>query len=317
MRRALTAALILVLGGTWLASLAGHLGALDWRLDLASHFRVHYALAAAAALALALALRLRWAALAAGLLLALEGAQLAPLWCGSRPAAGPPVLRALHFNVLSSNPRHEEVREWIAASGADLVLVQEVDARWAEALADLPGYEPRLVIPRGDNFGIALLERRGAGQVLRVAAEELTPGIPAISAEIELGGRPAALLGVHTLPPVRADYAARRDAQLAAAGRWALAQRAAGRAPIVLGDLNASPFSAPLRALVAEADLVDSQRGLGLQTSWPAGQALLQIAIDHCLHDGALVAVSRALGPELGSDHLPLLVALAWADAGG
>lgn len=317
MRRVLTTALILLLVGTWLFSLAGHLGGLDWRLDLASHFRVHYALAAAAALALAAALRRRRAALAAGLLLALEGVQLAPLWCASRAAAGPAVLRALHFNVLTSNQRRDEVCAWIAASGADLVLVQEVDARWAEALAALPGYEPRLMIPRADNFGIALLERRGAGQVRRAGAEELTPGIPAIAAELELGGRTAALLGVHTLPPVSTDYAARRDAQLAAAGRWAEAQRAAGRAPIVLGDLNASPFSAPLRALLAGADLVDSQRGFGLQESWPTGQVLLRIAIDHCLHDRALAVVARDLGPALGSDHLPLLVELAWADADG
>jgi endonuclease/exonuclease/phosphatase (EEP) superfamily protein YafD len=35
------------------------------------------------------------------------------------------------------------------------------------------------------------------------------------------------------------------------------------------------------------------------------------VPIDHLLHSEALVAYDRQLGPELGSDHLPLVVDLA------
>lgn len=314
MRRALAGLLVALLAGTWLMSLAGHLGALDWRLDLASHFRAHYAAAAAALFALAAALRRPRAALAAGLLLAAELVQLAPFWPSGQVEGEPPALRLVHFNGLSSNPRKPEAVAWLAATGADLLLVQEVDPAWADALARTPGYAPLVTLPRADNFGMALLVRQGAeDMVVRTWREDLVPGIPAIAAELALAGRRAALLGVHTLPPVGADYARRRDEQLAAAARWARARRAEGLTPIVAGDLNATPFSAPYRALLAEADLVDSLRGRGLQRSWPAGHPLLQIAIDHCLHDPALVTRARALGPELGSDHLPLQVELAWA----
>ncbi|SFF05946.1 hypothetical protein SAMN02745121_06704 [Nannocystis exedens] len=79
-----------------------------------------------------------------------------------------------------------------------------------------------------------------------------------------------------------------------------------------VGDLNTSPFSAPLRRLLTDGGLVDSQRGFGLQASWPVGPVFPRIAIDHCLHDPALVTAARALGPALGSDHLAVRVDLAW-----
>ena len=68
-------------------------------------------------------------------------------------------------------------------------------------------------------------------------------------------------------------------------------------------------------APLAAAGLRDSLAGLDLLTagSWPDLPWPLRIAIDHCWHDPALVAVERAVGPALGSDHRPLQVALAWA----
>lgn len=312
--RPLTVLVAVTLACTGLASLAGHLGGLDWRLDLASHFRVVYAVLAGLALALAAALRRRgWVAVAA-LLLVAELSQVAPLWLAGRSEAGADALRLVHFNVLTQNPRKADAIAWIARAGADVVLVEEVDPAWAAALADVPGYAPAAVVPRADNFGLALLVRHGlSDMVIRTWPEELVRGVPALAAELAVGGRRIALLGVHTLPPVSRDYAGARDAALAGVAAWALAQRAAGRVPVVLGDLNASPFSAPLRRLVADAGLVDSQRGFGHQASWPVGRPFPLIAIDHCLHDPALTATARALGPDLGSDHLPLRVDLAWS----
>lgn len=312
-RRALSGLAALMVFGTCLFSLAGHLGGIDWRLDLASHFRVHYAVVAALGLALALGLRQRRVAAVAGLLLAAELVQVAPFWLARPAAPGDPALRLVHFNVLTSNPRKAEAVAWLTEAGADLVVVQEVDAAWAAALATMPGHAVIESAPRADNFGMALLVRRDlSDMVVRTWREELVPGIPALAAELAVAGRRIAVLAVHTLPPVGRANADRRDAQLAAAAAWASEQRAARRVPIVLGDLNASPFSAPFRVLLA-AGLVDSLRGFGLQASWPVGPPLPRIAIDHCLHDRALVTTARALGPALGSDHLPLRVDLSWA----
>ncbi|MCY0994254.1 endonuclease/exonuclease/phosphatase family protein [Nannocystis sp. ILAH1] len=310
----LLAGLVLVLVvGTCLFSLAGHLGGLDWRLDLASHFRPWYVAAAALALVVAAALRRRRLVIAAAILLLAELWQVAPFWLARPPAAGVPALRLVHFNGLSSNPRKPEAVAWLADTAADVVVVQEVDAGWAAALAALPDHVALESVPRADNFGMTLLVRHVfRDRVVRTWREELVPGIPALAAELALEGRRIAVLAVHTLPPVSRDYAERRDAQLARAAAWAGEQRDAGRVPVIVGDLNASPFSAPLRRLLADGGLVDSQRGFGLQASWPVGPLLPRIAIDHCLHDPALVTAARALGPALGSDHLAVQVDLAW-----
>lgn len=311
--RALVGLTVVLLLGTGLFSLAGHLGGLDWRLDLASHFRLHYAVGAALALVLALALRRRRLALVAAALLIAESWQVAPSWLARPPAAGASALRLVQFNGLSSNPRKAEAVAWLAETGADLVVVQEVDADWATALAAMPDHVALESVPRADNFGMSLLVRHGfRDMVVRTWREELVAGIPALAAELAVAGRRIAVLAVHTLPPVSRDYAARRDAQLARAGAWAGEQRAAGRIPVIVGDLNASPFSAPLRRLLRDGELVDSQRGFGLQASWPVDHPFPVIAIDHCLHDPALVTAERALGSALGSDHLPVRVDLAW-----
>lgn len=307
----------LAVAGAGLASVLGLLGGLTWRLDLLSHFRGLYILALMPAAALAW--RRRWPRLtrAAAALLTLNLALAAPYALPGR-AAGGPGLRLLHFNVLSSNQRRAEVVDFLAGSGADLVFVQEVDARWAEALRSVPGYWPVVMLPRRDNFGLAALVRDGAALELAGHGEVATAReVPAIAVRVRHAGRELAVLSLHTLPPMSAAATATRDAQLQAAADWAAAARAEGAAPVVLGDFNATPFSAGVSPLPA-AGLRDSLRDGALRIvgagTWPALPWPLRIAIDHCWHDPTLVTRTRTVGPALGSDHRPLTVELAWAD---
>ena len=81
---------------------------------------------------------------------------------------------------------------------------------------------------------------------------------------------------------------------------------------MVLGDLNTTPWSARYRALLDDAGLEDTRVGYGLQTSWPSFlPAVLRIPIDHVLVTPDLAAAEREVGPEVGSDHLPVWVELA------
>jgi endonuclease/exonuclease/phosphatase (EEP) superfamily protein YafD len=137
--------------------------------------------------------------------------------------------------------------------------------------------------------------------------------VPAIEATIEWAGRRVRFLGLHTLPPTGPAYARTRDAQLAAVADWVKRQ---GGPVIVAGDLNATPWCASFRRLVNDTRLVNSQRGFGVQPTWPArGFAWLDglIPIDHCLHSPQLVTVQREVGERRGSDHMPIVVTLRWA----
>ena len=292
--------------------LLGMLGGLHWRLDLLAHFRVHALVGLLVLAGVAAAARIwRWAAVAGGLV-AVNLVLLVP-YLRSLPAASGPRLALLHFNVLSSNTRYAEVVTWVAGSGADVVFVQEVDPRWAAALAAVPGYRLLDAVPRTDNFGLAVLVREGISSEAEVAAP--VRALPVYSLTMQHAGRELAILSVHTLPPMTADYAATRDEQLSAAAAWAREQQASGRAPVVIGDFNATPFSAAMTPLADVPFLRDGLRG-GLRVfvgTWPTW-AWPRIAIDQCWHADTLVMVDRVVGPDLGSDHRPLSVSLAWAE---
>jgi endonuclease/exonuclease/phosphatase (EEP) superfamily protein YafD len=79
----------------------------------------------------------------------------------------------------------------------------------------------------------------------------------------------------------------------------------------LLGDLNVTPWSPYFQELLAATGLRDSARGWGLQPSWPTMSLLLRVPIDHCLISPELHVTERTLGPDIGSDHFPLLVTLA------
>jgi endonuclease/exonuclease/phosphatase (EEP) superfamily protein YafD len=230
------------------------------------------------------------------------------------PAAIDPPLQLAHFNLLASNRSHAAVTTWITGSGAALVSLQEVDDRWAAVLAAVPGYRLLHALPRTDNFGLAILLRDDALSMMPTVAPLELAGMPALAVQLQHAGRPITVLSLHTLPPVSRRYAETRDAQLAAAAAWAQAQRDEGLTPVILGDLNATPFSSGLAPLIA-ADLQDSLTAGSLWTagSWPDLPWPLRIAIDHCWHDAGLVASDRVIGPALGSDHRPLRLDLRWA----
>jgi endonuclease/exonuclease/phosphatase (EEP) superfamily protein YafD len=84
---------------------------------------------------------------------------------------------------------------------------------------------------------------------------------------------------------------------------------------ILAGDFNATPWSFPLRTLDREAGLVRRTHAL---PTWPAGRVtrlrlrwpLPLLPIDHIFasHDWRLASIKR--GPDLGSDHFPIVAVL-------
>jgi hypothetical protein len=64
--------------------------------------------------------------------------------------------------------------------------------------------------------------------------------------------------------------------------------------------------------LTADGELISTLDGRGNQGTWPTHLPMpWLLPIDHCLHSLEWDCVAREIGPETGSDHLPLLVSLA------
>ncbi len=283
----------------------GFLGAVYWAFDLLSHFRLHWGLAAVVGGALAAGLRLRrWVAVAALCLVANLFA-LRPVLLTEVPGGGPPAVSVLLANVLRRNDDFAAVARWVQAHAPDVVALVEPDARWLAALAPvMERHTHRVLVPRGDNFGLALYSRHP----LRGARRTETAGVPAIEAIIELPSGPVPVLLVHPPPPGGAALSAARDAAIDAIAAWAVEQDVA----LVLGDLNATPWSAafgPLRA----AGLRSVGAGRGLTGTWPAALGRLGLPIDHVLAKGPFTVVDFAVDPPIGSDHRPVRVTLGRA----
>ena len=277
-----------------------------WPFVLFEHFRFQYVWGGALVVAACAALRMRGWFDAALIATVLNACWVLPdLSRRARPVpeSGVP-LRVLLLNVHTQSSGFAEVGRLIADTKPDLIGLVEVDARWLAALAPaLAAYSHHIAEPRDDNFGIALYSRLPiAGHI-----EQLGSTLPTIVARLDLHGAALGVIVTHPIPPVHVEPYAALRAQLEA-----VAHRAGehGSPLLVMGDLNATPWSRAFRELVAATGLCDTRAGFGLQASFPAASALLRIPIDHALVSCTVGVVARSIERDVGSDHLPVLLDL-------
>jgi endonuclease/exonuclease/phosphatase (EEP) superfamily protein YafD len=300
------AAVVLALLPSWL----GLLGGWHWSLDLLAHFRWQYLLFAMLAVAWAAWCGRRVVLVLAALTFLLNAALIGRLaW---HPDLGGKVaedfsLRVLSFNVLMRNPDKQRVLDYLMASDADVISLVEVDQKWLAALAPLQAKYPYHVAdPRPDNFGVAMFSR-----IPWEKAEVLwlgEPGLPSIEARMRHEGRDLVIIGTHPVPPAGRRNAGWRDGQL---GRLAQHVSQLHIPALVVGDLNATPWSVGLRIATAS--------GLGFRSLSPPWtptwqvRSIFAIPIDQELSTAPLVVTGRSVGPDLGSDHRPLNISVGWA----
>jgi endonuclease/exonuclease/phosphatase (EEP) superfamily protein YafD len=290
------------------ATLAGFAGGCHWLLDLTSHFRWYWLLAALVWFAIVPRRRSRPATACLLVAAAANLATLAPYWLpvAVEAPSGDDTLRVVSLNVLSDNPDKGRTLSYLRQSAADVVVLLEVNDAWAEAAADLePLYPHQVVRPGSDRFGIAVLSRL---PLARQRVEPLAEGPPVVLVDLPVGTAGCLLVAAHPRPPISAAWSARRDAQLAAIGEAAAAE---SRPVVVAGDLNATPWCHGFRRLVGPRGLRDSAAGHGVQATWNARLWLPRIPIDHVVISPEVRVISRRVGPDVGSDHLPVEATLA------
>jgi endonuclease/exonuclease/phosphatase (EEP) superfamily protein YafD len=296
-------------------SLCGFLGRFGWLPELTSHFRVQYLAVLIPAAAAAL-LRRHWIGSGLFSVFALANfAVIAPYWFDrpSQPSAPTVRLRVLLVNVRTQNERFAAVRQLVRDESPDLVVVEEIDSKWLHELGPLRETHPHtLSESREDNFGIALFSRLPIRNGRVVHAGDA--GVPSVIGEIQAGDATATLIGTHPVPPGNPENFRLRNGQLQAISALARNQAAP---VIVLGDLNVTPWSHFFGRFLRSSGLVDTARGRGAPSTWPAPFRILGIPIDHCLVSPELVVLGRRVGPDIGSDHYPLIVDLGQRNPGG
>jgi endonuclease/exonuclease/phosphatase (EEP) superfamily protein YafD len=290
----------------------GFLGRFWWPLELASFFRPWFGALLVVAALLALPVRLFRLAAAA---LALAAADVAAVAVPDRPSYPPAVpgsrVELLLLNVWARNDDYGGVADLIGRERPDVVGLTELTPAWARALAPvLASFPSRALSPARGAFGIGLYSRvplRGA-RLSRFAAG----APPAAVASLTLAGRAVTLVLAHPPFPVTPGNARARRRQLESIGH-AFRRGELGSRVAVCGDLNSPAWSYAARRLMA-AGLSDTAARLPRGT-WPRWlPAPLRLPLDTCLLSNRLTLVSRSIGPNVGSDHLPLLIELGVAE---
>jgi endonuclease/exonuclease/phosphatase family metal-dependent hydrolase len=234
-----------------------------------------------------------------------------------------PRLRVLTYNIhagVGSDRRLDLARiaDVIAAAEADVVALQEVDARRARSggvdqaawLAEKLGMEVRFgaTIERGDEaYGIATLARfpildsRTVCLPWRTSNPRSEPRC-ALLTRIAWPVRERSLDVINTHLSVRFGERADQVAKLVDD----LVNDEIDAPIVVAGDFNCTPWSRPYRALRGRLRCAASPR------SWPA--PLPVVPLDHILFRGALrvvrAGVVRGAGTRAASDHAPVLAEL-------
>ncbi|MCP5023843.1 MAG: hypothetical protein GY930_19020 [bacterium] len=301
---------VTILGGI-AGSLLGFAGDSHWTLDLFSHFRLQYLIGASLLFVLALLLRQWRNAGLAGAGLLLNALLIWPLYQGptAAPANQGETLKILYANVLTHNQRYGELVQLVQQEQPDIIALLEFSEAWQEAVSmDLQAWPHREIRPRDDNFGIAVFSRF---PLENSTWPVLTPtGSATLLSSLHWNGRKVPFIFAHPYPPIHRYASNTARAQVA---ELCLREELQHEAALLIGDLNATPWSHTYRQLQG-TPLHDARHGFGILPTWPAGlPAFLRIPIDAVLVGPRWQVQELRVGPDIGSDHLPLIAELSLA----
>lgn len=290
------------------ATLFGFLGRFSWFLDLFSHFRVQYLIGLnILGVFLLVARRFKTAAVFFAFASINLGFVL-PLYLDGHVAeserAG--ILRAMLINVNTRLGDAERVKHTIQEFDPDIIVLEEINARWVLDLQWLDNSHPHSrVQPREDNFGIGLFSKHPLAKSSIVYIGDAS--VPSIVATIDIGLHKLGVIATHPPPPWGAAYSRWRNEQLEELPGYI----SSSLPLILLGDLNVTPWNHHFRKLLKRAELIDSSEGRGIQPTWPNYNPLLWIPIDQCLHSRDVTVLNKRIGADVGSDHYPVIVDFA------
>lgn len=296
---------------------ASRLGQIHWVLDLLSHYHIQYAVGIAVCLGGLLWLkRVDKLLLIPFLALLLNLALILPFFvppdllgteasADSSTSATIPI-RVMALNISTSNAGYNKVVKLIRQRQPDIVFMSEVRADLVSLLHEqLAAEYPYLhAEPSRITLGIAFLSRHPFRKIETVVAgTESRMRRQYLRAELDWQGEVVTIVGIHPLPPMNGSWATSRNRELQLMGEIA---HQSTEPFILLGDLNASPWSQPMQQLVAQTTLRYAAKGYGLGLTWRLAGVLLGAPLDHILVSPQWEVMDYVEAGDIGSDHIPI-----------
>lgn len=242
----------------------------------------------------------------------LNAALVVPMWLSSQPAvASEQRLQIVTLDVTTSLGTRAPVIGWLSTVDADLIFLQQTTPAWIASIDDADTGYTVIAEPgqSGQTGTIALAKVPYEAEVYPVL-----PGTePIVEVTAELAGQPVTVLSMRADTPTGEEDAAQREELFQAAGELVASRT---EPVVVIGDLNVTRWSHAFRTLTSAGSLNNSEDGFGYQATWPANDWPIAgdyagLPVDHALTTAALTTTGRAIGPAVGSDHLPLIVDIA------
>jgi endonuclease/exonuclease/phosphatase (EEP) superfamily protein YafD len=304
-----TAGVVVLVG---LATLIGLLDRFWWGFETADVFRLQYLVVLLGVALVAVPLRRpRLAVLAAALAVVNFVVLGIPVSGNVTAAPNRPARAALRLvvaNVEVGNTDFAAVRRLVVKTRPDLFGVTELTPAMARHLGDeLPGYRTSVVDPREDAYGIGVYSRLPllSAKIVHFPSD----GPASVVARLRVSVKTVTVVVTHVHTPFAGSIHVRQLEALAAAARSRLGKRVA-----VCGDFNTPPWTGPLRHFAEAArlrDLYGSRAWAGY--SWPTWGSFLRVPLDNCFVGNGVAVTDHHDGPNVGSDHRPLVVDVAVA----
>lgn len=243
---------------------------------------------------------------------------LAPKQVIRRPSDSERAVTLLTCNVRMRNRSADRLINIVRRQQPDLLLLLEVNDRWARQLEVLHAdYPHRVLQPLENTYGLILLSRLPLidPQVRFLVQKD----VPSVQTRIRLrGGREIWFYGLHPRPPVRGNLdgeielpgSAPRDAELVIA---ALELRDVREPVIVAGDFNDVAWSHTTRRFQRLSRTLDPRVGRGLYPTFHTGNRLLRFPLDHLFVSEHFAVCDFMREADVGSDHFPLYAELVLA----
>jgi endonuclease/exonuclease/phosphatase (EEP) superfamily protein YafD len=215
--------------------------------------------------------------------------------------------KIISFNVHTANKDYTKTVEFLIQQDPDYISLIEVTPEWeTRILQHLSSKYPfHISQARRDNFGVMFLSKyKLSGEV------HSFQGIPYIEANCD---NSCSVFTIHPVPPLNKSFFLLRNA---IADDIAEKVNAKTGLKIICGDFNMTPWSPQFASLLNKTSLKNSGQGFGVSPTWPASPAILRIPLDHCLVSKSIKIDSKSVGPNLGSDHLPLIINYSFVNPG-
>ncbi len=319
--------LLLVIIAVTLLSLAGSTGG-NVYLEIASNFKLQYLVISLLIFAFLASTRQQYFLLIGLVCIMINLVAIVPWYIPHFAGVGEATnkVRILLCNITPKNQNYAQVISLLRSEKPDIAVLLNINNTWIEKLSavnDILPYPIGRINP--DNVGIAVYSKRFLENPIISSLGNQKNAI--ILGDFTISKQVVSLVAPLPLPPLEPTLFKSRNQQLEEISQYIHQLK---NPVVMVGDFNTTMWSAYYKRFLQNTGLRNARQGFGILSTWPTKEKfssyqpplplllsmLLSIPIDHCLVSPEVKVVNIRTGPNVGSEHLPLITDLVISSKG-